>query len=306
MKFKILFSLLIALFFPLADILNNNLPEEYALVDIFSIFIVVYFSFTFLIWLLTFLGRTVGLEVYQYLRTKIFFSKGRDSKKPYISLKSQMDLIHQFYDRYNYVLDCPYIVDQKGAQGALIYLTRRKLSSHLTQRELVRLPDPPGWKRINNSRAGRVYPYHRTHLLPFIFSQSEGFEMPFLLITGSSYLNHGDLLSLDTITSHDRRDYNSIYNRAERIKLNNRERKILVNQPTLSPIFDGSLKYSLADVEAYTSEYIEKSKGQHVFCYMVTCNYDEDPLIPASVNIFFQNVSLQKTILNMELENIHL
>ncbi|WEV60082.1 hypothetical protein OZX68_03920 [Streptococcaceae bacterium ESL0729] len=302
MKIRLLISLLVSLLLPLPASLASNLAEIPTFISILVSFLVVYL----ILLLLKFLNQAFIQTVYQYLEGQKSLTRSRKFKGTYISLRSQRELVQQFYSPYDYILDHPYIVDKSGSQGALIYLTKKKLASHASQRKFTRLPNPPGWEKIDNSRVGQVYPYHRTHLLPFIFSQSEGLDMPFLLITGSSYLNHGDLLSLDIVTSHDKRERHSIHRRAESIRINNREQKLLVNRPTLDATFEGNLRYSLADIEAFASEYIKKSKGRHVFCYMVVCNYDKDPLIPASVNIFFQNVSQKRTILNMELENIHL
>ena len=174
-----------------------------------------------------------------------------------------------------------------------------------------------------------IYLWHRTHLIPYRHTMSEGNDIPNLLFAGTSHLNSGDRPQIGYEVRNDNRGKHSREKRKRNLikhfkccyPIKNYDTAIAIYNEGKS-VYDelySNLKnpcsiyvngapkgsyYSLADVEEAIDTIIEKNK-QNSYAYVVFCNYKDDTdVVPDSITAMLINHTEGSVDFYIKLPNI--
>lgn len=195
--------------------------------------------------------------------------------------------------------------------GAIALLTTGMLRARqaMVQTGIVKRSDEqrkraytPGYDLVSHDYvkvAGqKINLYHRTHLLPFRFTLSEGDNIDGLLFTGTAHLNHGDRPQMNYLMMNNQARVNQLYS----IYQNNHYRLVLNNvQVPGEPV---GTHYSLDDFEQLATRIIlSKKQAETEFKYEASCHYDTDGLIPQSITVNLWDLTHQVLAFTVTLPN---
>lgn len=166
----------------------------------------------------------------------------------------------------------------------------------------------PGYDKIRGEyveyNGVRHYLWHRTHVLPFTFTLSEGDNIDGLMFTGTAHLNHGDRPQLG-YTVHDNRErVNMLFDRWHGPKGGKNRLELTSLSRIRVPGAPNGTHYSMDDIEQLASRIIKYvGDKQTPFKYSVRCLYGDDSLIPSAVEIRLYNLSTNELVLHVRLPN---
>lgn len=232
---------------------------------------------------------------------------------------------------------------QERPTGAIVYLNAQKVLENQSSTKSDRLrrndskrsdADVPGFNEVSKKdsqfvNGERVYLWHRTHLIPYRHTLSEGNDIPYLLFAGTAHLNSGDRPQIGYEVQSGKRGKHSRERRKEKLvryfrcgyPIKDYETTLELFQADKS-IFDelysglanpdsimvnGAPKdshYSLADVEEAV-EIIIESNRENSYAYAVICHYKNDTdVIPESVSALLINHTEGTVDFYIELPNV--
>lgn len=185
-------------------------------------------------------------------------------------------------------------------------IVRNKLvrrSDYDRQRALV-----PGWRTV----AKDVHTYHRTHLIPFRYVLSEGYDIPGLLFTGTAQLNSGDrpekgyTVRNSGFLNHQKRQKILLkyFARHQGRPLENTSIKEIA---PISAIFsDHDFIFSLDDFERLSDYYIQHAPT-HNFRYgaFTDANIDALEVVPESLSVYLYNMTTKQFCFQATVPNVH-
>lgn len=126
----------------------------------------------------------------------------------------------------------------------------------------------------------KEYLYHRTHLLPFRYTLSEGDDADGLLITGTSYLNSGNRPDKNYKVPED--EFSLDGRKGRQVTLKSKIKKFYcIKDIKVDKNLD--VNYSLDDIERLVDSIILERDYIFNYKYGVFCNYDDNQKIPSSV-----------------------
>lgn len=164
-----------------------------------------------------------------------------------------------------------------------------------------------GWPDTNTDKM-----YHRTHLIPFRYTLSEGYDIPGLLFTGTSQLNSGNRPLLNyTVAdsgflSHKKRQ-KLLLKYFSKYKGKPLENAYIKNMASISKNYsDDNFIFSLDDFERLSDYYIEHSPT-HNFRYgtFTDANFDSLKLIPESASVYLYDMTTKQFCFQATLPNIN-
>lgn len=166
----------------------------------------------------------------------------------------------------------------------------------------------PGWQTIKNSD----YSYHRTHLIPFRYVLSEGYDIPGLLFTGTSQLNSGNrpkhnyVVGNTGFLSHKKRQKLLLryFNHHQGRPLETSSVKEIA---PLSGIFtDQDFIFSLDDFERLSDYYIQHAPT-HNFRYgaFTDPNFDTLEVVPESLSVYLYDMTTKQFCFQATIPNVH-
>ncbi|WP_424349127.1 hypothetical protein ACPBEH_10435 [Latilactobacillus sp. 5-91] len=268
----------------------------------------------------------LGYALYQFVRTH----KGQDETEDAEELTPPQTLIEDVQVAYHYIptthfeqtmnqLDKPgqsgdvlvAEMAQERPVGAIALLTtgilkarQSAIQSGLITRsdEKRKQANTPGYDLVSHQYAEvagkKVNLYHRTHLLPFRFTLSEGDDIDGLLFTGTAHLNHGDRPSINYLMPNNQARVNQLYAAYQ----NNHYRLTL--RDTHVPGEVAGTNYSLDDFEQLATRIIlSKKQSETEFKYEVSCHYDEQEVVPQSITVNLWDLTHQALAFSATLPN---
>lgn len=160
----------------------------------------------------------------------------------------------------------------------------------------------PGYDLVSHQYAEvagkKINLYHRTHLLPFRFTLSEGDDIDGLLFTGTAHLNHGDRPHIDYFMPNNQARVNQLYAAYQ----NNHYRLVLHNTQVPGEI--RGTNYSLNDFEQLATRIImSKKQPETEFKYEVSCHYDTEGAWPQSITVNLWDLTHQTLAFTAMLPN---
>ena len=160
----------------------------------------------------------------------------------------------------------------------------------------------PGYDLVSHQYAevaGKQFNlYHRTHLLPFRFTLSEGDNIDGLLFTGTAHLNHGDRPQINYLMLHNQARVNQLYAAYQ----NNHYRLILSDVHVPGEV--AGTNYSLDDFEQLATRIIlSKKQSETEFKYEVSCDYDTEGPLPQSITVNLWDLTHQTLDFTVTLPN---
>lgn len=166
----------------------------------------------------------------------------------------------------------------------------------------------PGWRQA----AKDEHLFHRTHLIPFRYVLSEGYDIPGLLFTGTAQLNSGDrpekgyLVRNTGFLNHQKRQKILLkyFQRHHGRPLESASIKELA--PVSAMFSDNDFIFSLDDFERLSDYYIEQSPT-HNFRYgaFTDANFDSLQVIPESLSVYLYDMTAKKFCFQATLPNVH-
>lgn len=145
-----------------------------------------------------------------------------------------------------------------------------------------------------------IYLWHATHGLPFRYCLSDG-DIDNIMFMGTSHLNSGDRPKANYFLTDKMRD-----DRVERLKqlcLNNmRDKGVTLKYPLADKAFNA--QYSMDDLERVADNFV-RMFAKSDFKYGFKCHYHGDSKIPSAVTVRLYNLTYQRLIFDITLENRH-
>lgn len=166
----------------------------------------------------------------------------------------------------------------------------------------------PGWRTIKNND----YSYHRTHLIPFRYVLSEGYDIPGLLFTGTAQLNSGNrpknnyVVGNTGFLSHKKRQKLLLryFNHHQGRPL---ETSSIKEIAPISGIFtDNDFIFSLDDFERLSDYYIQHAPT-HNFRYgaFTDPSFDTMEIVPESLSVYLYDMSTKQFCFQATIPNVH-
>lgn len=202
--------------------------------------------------------------------------------------------------------------------GGVAYLDSRTLDSRRMARdtykerdyETRKSVDVPGYEDVRGKYidygGSRHYLWHRTHVLPYNFSLSEGDNIRGLMFAGTAHLNHGDRPQIKYAIDDNRSRVNMLFDKWRSPKYGGVNHLVLTGPYKICA--DGApngTHYSMDDFEQLASRIIRYVGDKKTpFKYAVRCVYVKNELIPKSVEIRLYNLSTESLVLVVRLPNV--
>ena len=280
------------------NILYSTLGVSFALFTIISILnLVTYIRNLYNKWKMSGSVNDVGPMIYYYKTIKTFIRKASNPSS------GEMGSV--------------YMSPMDGrVHGGIAYLNATILNGRQAMRQSYISRDyntrknafVPGYGDVQGeyveSNGVRHYLWHRTHVLPFTFTLSEGDNINGLMFTGTAHLNHGDRPQLG-YTVHDNRErVNMLFDRWRSPKGGKNRLKLTSLSRIHVPGSPNGTHYSMDDIEQLASRIIKYVGDKRTpFKYSVRCLYGDDSLIPSAVEIRLYNLSTNELVLHVRLPN---
>ncbi len=207
------------------------------------------------------------------------------------------------------------IANSKKPEGAFIVLDKKALNKNKTAILNGRIRrDDVARKNVNvlgfNSvqkfvvnNNNKEYLYHRTHLLPFRYTLSEGDDVDGLLFTGTSHLNSGNRPLKNYKVPKDDEMIGSNKDRENSLHEKIGKSKYITN---INVDSHSTNHYSLDDIERLVDSYIENADNSDIYSYGVFCNYEKPTdEVPSSVTAILRNIRLGRDVFEITIPNTH-
>lgn len=176
----------------------------------------------------------------------------------------------------------------------------------------------PGFKGLNTKEmyeAGQRDPlqrnhslYHKTHLLPYRFSMSEGDTIEGLVFAGTAHLNHGDRPDIDFFPDEKEKEQRNKILRSKldidgRISMSYEDVSVSDYNYCNSP--EGS-NFSLDDFENLASDIISENKNNDPYAYYTWLDYDaeNDTAIPNRIYLRLKNLKTHQLLIDVSINNV--
>lgn len=186
----------------------------------------------------------------------------------------------------------------------ILRVRQKVIQTGIVQRsdEKRKKANTPGYDLVSHDYAKvagqKINLYHRTHLLPFRFTLSEGDNIDGLLFTGTAHLNHGDRPQMNYLMVNNQPRVNQLYAAYQ----NNHYRLVLNNIQV--PGAPAGTHYSLDDFEQLATRIIlSKKQPETEFKYEAKCHYYSEGLIPQAITVSLWDLTHQTLVFTVTLPN---